>query len=92
MQARDSIVFVVPHTCLRHWQGSEQYGTTCAGRFLRPSFVEPLDPQSQDAGPNLLSRDTMASGLFRAKIPLRHIPRPHSIFGFFADRCAFLTA
>ena len=90
MQARDSIVFVVPLTCLQHWQGWEQCGITCAGRFLRPSFVEPLDSQSPDAGPDLLSRDTMASGRFRAKIPLRHIPRPHSIFGVFCGRMRFL--
>ena len=83
MQAWDSIVFVVPLTCLQHWQDWEQYGTTCAGPFLRPFFVAPLGPQSLDVGPDPLLRDTMASDQFRAKILRQRIRQPRSIFGVF---------
>ena len=92
MQARDSIVFVVPLTCLQHWQRSEQYGTTCAERFRRPSSVVPLGPQSPDAGPDPLLRDSMASDQFRAKILRLRIRRPRSIFNVSFGWMRFLGA
>ena len=90
MQARDSIVFVVPLKCLQHWKVWEQYGTTCARPFLRPFFVEPLGPQSKDAGLVLLSRDTMASDQFRAKTLRQRIRRHRSIFDVSCELMRFL--
>ena len=90
MQARDSIVFVVPLKCLQHWKVWEQYGTTCARPFPRPFFVEPLDPQSKDAGLVLLSRDTMASDQFRAKTLRQRIRRHRSIFDVSCELMRFL--
>jgi len=91
MQARDSIVFVVPLKCLQHWKVWEQYGTTCARPFLRPFFVEPLGPQSKDAGLVLLSRDTMASDQFRAKTLRQRIRQHRSIFDVSCELMRFLS-
>ena len=81
MQAKDSIVFVVPLTCLQHSHGWAQCGTTCAERFLRPSSVSTSESSIPRCGASpVIARYHGIGSITRKKILRLRIRRPRSIF------------